>query len=78
MGSEMCIRDSFMRGGRGVAFGQKATVEYCVDTSFNALFRGNVGFEINKKFYTIEQIINALKISGVDSLSWVENNKKEF
>ena len=68
----------FMRGGRGVAFGQKATVEYCVDTSFNALFRGNVGFEINKKFYTIEQIINALKISGVDSLSWVENNKKEF
>lgn len=68
----------FMRGGRGVAFGQKATVEYCVDTSFNALFRGNVGFEINKKFYTIEQIINALEISGVDSLSWVENNKKEF
>lgn len=68
----------FMRGGRGVAFGQKATVEYCVDTSFNALFRGNVGFEINKKFYTIEQIINALNITGVDSLSWVENNKKEF
>lgn len=68
----------FMRGGRGVAFGQKATVEYCVDTSFNALFRGNVGFEINKKFYTIEQIITALNLTGNDSLEWVENNKKEF
>ena len=29
----------FLHGGKGVAFGQKATIEDCVDYNFKTLFR---------------------------------------
>lgn len=69
----------FMREGRGVAFGQKATIQNCMDVSFNALFRQNVGFEEDGKFYTISDIVK--HISGLtphESLDWVDINTKDF
>lgn len=51
----------FLHGGRGVAFGGKATVDNCADFIFDAIFRGDVEFEkSNGETVTITQIINAL------------------
>lgn len=68
----------FMREGRGVAFGGKSTVQNCMDVIFNAVFRGNVGFEINKKFYTIEDIISKCGATANDTLDWIDDNTKDF
>ncbi len=51
----------FLHGGRGVAFGSKATRENCADFAFDAIFRGAVEFEkSNGETVTIAQIIDAL------------------
>jgi hypothetical protein len=51
----------FLHGGRGVAFGSKATVEDAVDFYFDAIFRGDVKFaNANGDPVTIQQILNKL------------------
>lgn len=51
----------FLHGGRGVAFGQKATIENAADFAFDAIFRGGVAFEkSNGEQVTIAQIIEKL------------------
>lgn len=51
----------FLHGGRGVAFGSKATVENAVDFSFDAIFRGGVRFvNANGEEVTIQQILTKL------------------
>lgn len=44
----------FLHGGRGVAFGQKATIQDCVDFNWKALFRKVVSFLGIVKFGTAE------------------------
>lgn len=69
----------FLREGRGVAFGQKATIEDAVDFGFNAIFRKNVAFEVNNKFYTIEDIINAItNLTSHDKLDWIDGKQRDF
>lgn len=51
----------FLHGGRGVAFGNKATMENYADFAFNALFRGSATFTKDTgEEVTIQQIINKL------------------
>lgn len=51
----------FLHGGRGVAFGSKATMEGYVDFAFDAIFRGKCEFEkSNGETVTIQQIIDKL------------------
>lgn len=51
----------FLHGGRGVAFGSKATRENYADFAFNAIFRGTCEFEKpNGETVTIAQIIEKL------------------
>lgn len=51
----------FLHGGRGVAFGSKATRENYADFAFNAIFRGTCEFEKpNGEIVTIAQIIERL------------------
>ena len=51
----------FLHGGRGVAFGSKATMENYADFAFNAIFRGTCEFEKpNGETVTIAQIIEKL------------------
>lgn len=50
-----------LHGGRGVAFGSKATVENAVDFSFDAIFRGGVRFvNANGEEVTMQQILTKL------------------
>lgn len=51
----------FLHGGRGIAFGSKATMENTVDFAFDALFRGNATFtKPNGDKVTFAQIIEKL------------------
>lgn len=51
----------FLHGGRGVAFGSKATVENAVDFSFDAIFRGGVRFvNANGEEVTMQQILTKI------------------
>lgn len=51
----------FLHGGRGIAFGSKATMENTVDFVFDALFRGNATFmKPNGEKVTFAQIIEKL------------------
>lgn len=51
----------FLHGGRGIAFGSKATMENTVDFAFDALFRGNATFtKPNGEKVTFAQIIEKL------------------
>lgn len=50
-----------LHGGRGIAFGSKATMENTVDFAFDALFRGNATFtKPNGEKVTFAQIIEKL------------------
>ena len=51
----------FLHGGRGVAFGTKATVENAVDFTFDAIFRHGVKFiKSDGSEVTMQQILNKL------------------
>ena len=51
----------FLHGGRGIAFGSKATMENTADFAFDALFRGNATFtKPNGEKVTFAQIIEKL------------------
>lgn len=51
----------FLHGGRGVAFGSKATVENAVDFTFDAIFRHGVKFiKSDGSEVTMQQILNKL------------------
>lgn len=51
----------FLHGGRGIAFGHKATVENAADFSFDAIFRNNVTFtKPNGEEITFAQIVEKL------------------
>lgn len=51
----------FLHGGRGIAFGQKATKENTADFAFDAIFRGKATFlKDNGEEVTFQQIIDKL------------------